>query len=94
MAAERGRPIALHNETAINVAGLLKEPTGSTRHFALTLDRLPLDEGLTALVLAGEVRLTRPGTGERQGRDGMRAVFALLPATVCGRLRRGVSADR
>lgn len=49
----------LHNETAVNVAALLKEPVGSTRSYALTLDRFPLDQDLVASNVAGRVKLTR-----------------------------------
>lgn len=49
----------LHNETAVNVAALLKEPVGSTRSYALTLDRFALDADLFAEGVAGKVKLTR-----------------------------------
>lgn len=59
MASDRGLLPELHNETAINVAGLLKGPTGQTREFSLSLDRFPLDDGLIAEDVTGDVRLTR-----------------------------------
>jgi uncharacterized protein len=59
MATDRGHPMDLRNETAINVAGLLKAPTGSGRAFALRLDRFPLDNEAVAEELDGDVRLTR-----------------------------------
>lgn len=49
----------LHNETAINVAALLKEPVGSTRSYPLKLDAFPLDNDLAANDVAGRVKLTR-----------------------------------
>jgi uncharacterized protein len=49
----------LHNETAVNVAALLKEPVGSTRSYALDLDRFALDTDLLAEDVAGSVKLTR-----------------------------------
>lgn len=49
----------LHNDTAINVAGLLKAPFGDTRTYRLRLDRFPLGDDLVAADVAGEVRLTR-----------------------------------
>ena len=54
-----GRGMDIRNDTAINVAGLLKEPFGSTRHYRLLLDRFPLGGGLTARDVDAEVRLTR-----------------------------------
>lgn len=49
----------LRNDTAINVAGLLKGSTGHVREFALSLDRFPLDDGLIAEAVNGDIRLTR-----------------------------------
>jgi len=49
----------LHNETAVNVAALLKEQVGATRTYPLTLDRLPLDSDLFAEDVSGQVKLTR-----------------------------------
>ena len=51
--------MALRNETAINVAGLLREPIGGTRSYPMHLDALPLDEDLLAEDVRGEVKLTR-----------------------------------
>lgn len=59
MPAERGQPMELRNETAVNVAGLLKSLTGATRTYALHLDAFPLGDGLVAEDVDGEVRLTR-----------------------------------
>lgn len=49
----------LSNDTAINVAGLLKGQTGQFREFELALDRFPLDDGLLAEDVSGTIRLTR-----------------------------------
>ena len=49
----------LRNDTAINVAGLLREPIGGTRKYPIHLDALPLDEHLLAEDVGGEVKLTR-----------------------------------
>lgn len=49
----------LTNETAVNVAALLKEPVGATRSYALTIDRFALDNDLVAVDLTGRVKLTR-----------------------------------
>ena len=59
MATDRGHPMDLRNDTAINVAGLLKAPTGTGRAFALRLDRFPLDDEAAAEEVDGNVRLTR-----------------------------------
>lgn len=59
MTADRGQPFELTNETAINVAGLLKGLVGATRRYELHLDRLPLGDGLAAEEIDGEVLLTR-----------------------------------
>jgi uncharacterized protein len=56
---DRGHEQEIRNDTAVNVAGLLKGLTGATRTYGLILDRFPLDEGLVAEGVAGEVRLTR-----------------------------------
>jgi uncharacterized protein len=53
----------LRNETALNVAGLLKEPIGATRHYHLALDELAADEETVVGAIEGEVRLTRLGDG-------------------------------
>ncbi|HEY8446251.1 MAG TPA: DUF177 domain-containing protein [Thermomicrobiales bacterium] len=49
----------LHNETAVNVAALLKGAVGTTRLYALRLDALALDTELTATDVSGDVKLTR-----------------------------------
>jgi uncharacterized protein len=59
VASDRGLLPELHNDTAINVAGLLKGQTGQTREFSLSLDRFSLDDGLVAEGVIGELRLTR-----------------------------------
>ncbi|HEU5433367.1 MAG TPA: DUF177 domain-containing protein [Thermomicrobiales bacterium] len=59
MTVDRGHAVELRNETAINVAGLLKGPTGEARLYRLTLDRFPLGEGLVARDMTGHVKLTR-----------------------------------
>ena len=59
MANEGGPATDLRNETAINVAGLLKAPFGSTRVYGLRLDRFRLDGETIAEDVRGEVKLTR-----------------------------------
>jgi uncharacterized protein len=59
MTADRGQPVELTNETAINVAGLLKGLVGATRSYTIHLDRLPLGDGLAAEDVDGTVQLTR-----------------------------------
>lgn len=49
----------LHNETAVNVVALLKEPVGAVRTYGLTLDQFPLDRDLIAEHIAGTVKLTK-----------------------------------
>lgn len=49
----------LYNETAVNVATLLQEPVGSSRVYALHLDRFELDSDLIANDITGTMRLTR-----------------------------------
>jgi uncharacterized protein len=49
----------LNNETVVNVAGLLQEPLGSSRSYALTLDTLRLADDLSATAVVGDVKLTR-----------------------------------
>ncbi len=49
----------LTNDTIVNVAQLLKEPVGSTRIADVQLDRLVLDELMTASDVTAKVRLTR-----------------------------------
>ena len=57
--ADRGHEQEIRNDTAVNVAGLLKSATGAVRAYRLVLDRFPLDEGLAAVGVEGDVRLTR-----------------------------------
>ena len=59
MSISNGRVLDLTNETAINVAALLKEPIGSTRQYALHLDAFPLADDLQAARMTGEVVLTK-----------------------------------
>lgn len=59
MATDRGRTIEFRNDTAINVAGLLKAAFGDSRVYPLSLDRFPLDDELVAEAVGGEVKLTR-----------------------------------
>ena len=49
----------LYNETAVNVAAMLKEPVGSSRSYPLRLDAFPLDHELLATDVSGTVKLTR-----------------------------------
>jgi uncharacterized protein len=55
----QGPATDLRNETAINVAGLLREPIGGTRTYPIHLDAFPLDGELLATDVRGEVKLTR-----------------------------------
>lgn len=59
MATDRGSVMDLLNETGINVAGLLKAATGTSRSYVLRLDRFWLDEAMVAEGIVGDVRLTR-----------------------------------
>lgn len=59
MAAAEGQQRELRNETAINVAGLLKAQTGATRSYRLLLDTLEVDGETIAREIQGDVRLTR-----------------------------------
>lgn len=59
MATEEGRTIDLPGDTRLNVASLLMEPVGNTRDVTIELDRLPLDEDLTARNIDAQARLTR-----------------------------------
>ncbi len=59
MAANGGQHWELRNETAVNVAGLLKGQIGETRSYRLHLDRLDSDGETIARSIAGDVRLTR-----------------------------------
>jgi uncharacterized protein len=51
--------VDLSNDTAVNVAALLREQTGATRSYRFEIDRLPLDLDLEAVGLSGDLRLTR-----------------------------------
>jgi uncharacterized protein len=59
MAADGGQHWELRNETAVNVAGLLKGQIGATRSYSLSLDRLDSDGEVIAQGVEGDVRLTR-----------------------------------
>lgn len=59
MSAGRGHVLDLCNDTAINVAALLKERVGGARSYGLALERLSLDDELAAVDVKGEVHLTR-----------------------------------
>lgn len=59
MATESGQQQELRNDTAVNVVGLLKDQTGATRSYRLTLERFPADDDLIARAIEGNVRLTR-----------------------------------
>src|SRR4028119_635642 len=50
---------SLENDTAVNVATLLREEIGASRRFPITLDRFALDDDLIARDVAGQLRLTR-----------------------------------
>ena len=56
---DRGHEQEIRNDTAVNVAGLLKGATGAVRTYRLVLDRFPLDDELVADDVVGDVRLTR-----------------------------------
>jgi uncharacterized protein len=49
----------LYNETAVNVATLLREPVGATRVYQIELERVDLDGDFVARTVSGELRLTR-----------------------------------
>ncbi len=53
----------LRNETAINVAGLLKSQLGATRSYRLHLDQFEADGETIARDVDGDIRLTRLGDG-------------------------------
>lgn len=59
MSISEGRVADLTNETAINVAALLQELTGSTREYTIHLDAFPLADDLQAARLTGEIELTK-----------------------------------
>jgi uncharacterized protein len=54
-----GQQQELRNETAINVAGLLKGSIGTTRSYRLLLDTFDADGDVIAREIEGNVRLTR-----------------------------------
>jgi uncharacterized protein len=59
VATERGQHRELRNETAVNVAGLLKAQTGASRSYTLALDEFVVDGETIAREINGDVRLTR-----------------------------------
>jgi uncharacterized protein len=59
MATDRGQQWELRNDTAVNVAGLLKSQIGATRDYRLLLDRFEVDDDTVAQEIEGDVRLTR-----------------------------------
>lgn len=59
MATDGGQQWELRNETAVNVAGLLKGQIGTTRTYRLQLDTFAPDGETIARDVAGDVRLTR-----------------------------------
>lgn len=61
--ANQNQPRALRNDTAVNVAGLLRDQTGAARHYRLLLDALVIDGEMTAREIDGELKLTRLGGG-------------------------------
>jgi uncharacterized protein len=63
MVTEGGQQRELRNDTAINVAGLLKGQTGAARTYRLQLDAFVIDDGTVARDIVGDLRLTRLGEG-------------------------------
>ena len=63
MATEGNQPRELRNDTAINVAGLLKAQIGAARTYRLMLDAFAADTEIIARDVAGDLRLTRLGDG-------------------------------
>jgi uncharacterized protein len=59
MATDGGQQWELRNETAVNVAGLLKGQIGTARSYRLALDRFDADGETIAREIDGTVRLTR-----------------------------------
>lgn len=59
MSFSDGQVADLTNETAINVAALLKELIGSNREYTIHLDAFPLADDLQAARLDGEITLTK-----------------------------------
>lgn len=63
MVSEGSQQRELRNDTAINVAGLLKGQTGAARTYRLLLDAFDIDDGTIARDIVGDLRLTRLGEG-------------------------------
>lgn len=59
MATDGGQQWELRNETAVNVAGLLKGQIGTARTYRLQLDAFAPDGEIIARDVKGDVRLTR-----------------------------------
>lgn len=59
MAADGGQPRELKNETAVNVAGLLKDQVGASRTYRISLDSMAADDETVARDIHGNLRLTR-----------------------------------
>jgi uncharacterized protein len=83
MAADNGPRRELRNETAVNVAGLLKAQVGAARSYDLVLDALVADDETVARDVAGVVKLTRL-------RDGVMAHATAegLATLICARCLR------
>lgn len=81
--ATAGGPQELRNETAVNVAGLLKGQVGATREFALHLDTLVADGETIARDVTGRVLLTRLRDGVMTSVE----VRGVAPLTCVGCLR-------
>jgi uncharacterized protein len=59
MVTEDGQQWELRDDTAVNVAGLLKGQIGATRSYRLLLDSFEADGETIAREISGSVRLTR-----------------------------------
>lgn len=59
MSPDQDRMIVLIDDTRLNVASLLLEPVGATRDIRIELERLSLDDDLTAHGVVATARLTR-----------------------------------
>lgn len=60
---EANQQRVLRDDTAVNVAGLLKGQTGAARVYRLVLDGFAIDDEMSAREIEGELRLTRLGEG-------------------------------
>ena len=59
MDPQQAGQVDLNNDAVVNVAALLREQTGATRSYRFHIDSFPLDDDLSAVGLAGTLRLTR-----------------------------------